>query len=104
MKIIIVLSLILSFNFAQASDNSSQEQQKQIDKIKAQLRLLEDEQTSKKSGLKVKDYKNSEIKTSTSGEEQKISAEDQKKLNDALKKGKKYLEERNKYLKELEDE
>jgi hypothetical protein len=101
MKFIILLSLMFGSHFAQADDPSTQEQ---IEKIKAQLKVLGDQQSEKSPGLKVKDYKNSEIKTTATDTEQKISPEDQKKLEDALKKGKKYIEERNKYLEELENE
>jgi hypothetical protein len=103
MKIFILLSLLCTFQTVTADDAATQAQ---IEALKAQIQVLQKNQAKDKSGsgLKVKDYKNEKMKSTSSESTEKISAEDQKKLEEALKKGKKYLEERNKYLEELENE
>ncbi|MBT7610023.1 MAG: hypothetical protein HN576_09720 [Bacteriovoracaceae bacterium] len=103
MKIFIPLCLLFTFQTVTADDAATQAQ---IEALKAQIQVLQKNQAKEKSssGLKVKDYKNEKMKSTSSESTEKISAEDQKKLEEALKKGKKYLEERNKYLEELENE
>jgi hypothetical protein len=103
MKFFLCISFLLGLNVSFAEDAATQ---KEIEKLKAQIKTLQANQAKNKSnsGLKVKDYRNEKMTTSNSGSTGQISPEDQKKLEEALKRGKKYLEERNKYLEELDDE